>query len=238
MCRHNEIYYRICNINQLSTFFLRLAKEPSYLTRFAIKRAPSDLDNFNEMRIFASLYDALSKERGKERKQRLKLHFAPQICCFFFPSFSASLTVLPFFFFFFISSSIHINHSGEKERERKRQSDQRREESFLALAFSFCSHARRLATATLMGFPSLKRISRLWGKPIRIAVINFDKVDLNYRIGETCFSSFLPRAIRIFFLSFFLRKERNFLFLDAIFVSPDACNDGYFKFLLCSIILQ
>lgn len=51
----------------------------------------------------------------------------------------------------------------------------------LALAFSFCSRARCVATATLMGFPSLKRSSGLWGKPIRTAAINFDKVELNYR---------------------------------------------------------
>lgn len=75
--------------------------------------------------------------------------------------------------------------------------------SSLALAFSFCSRARCVATATLMGFPSLKRSTGLWGKPIRTAAINFDKVELNYR----------RRRWALAFLPFHLAGAFSHLFL-------------------------
>lgn len=130
-----------------------------YLIRVAIKRTPGSPNDFNETRIFVG--DALSRKREKEWEEMkektavARSHFAPDLLFLFsiIPRFPyLAFWVSRFFFFRFLS--IHINHPGEKERLWVRS---------FSLAFSFCFHARCVATATLMGFPSLKRSSGLWG---------------------------------------------------------------------------
>jgi len=60
-----------------------------------------------------------------------------------------------------------------------------------------------------MGFPSLKRSSGLWGKPIRTA-INFDKVELNYRRRERVLAFLsIHLADAIFLIFFFLVRGRG-----------------------------
>jgi len=130
-----------------------------YLIRVAIKRTPGGPNNFNETRIFVGEDSAaLSRKREKEWQEIkektvvARLHFAPDLLFLFsiiprFPYLAFSRV----FFFSFLHPFTLITPARKRECE-----------CGPPLAFSFCFHARCVATATLMGFPSLKRSSGLW----------------------------------------------------------------------------